>query len=227
VLVTTPVDAIQYTWQFTLNRTGTDEDIAEFSIWGTTESGARLTQDEMDLQAQYAADNFGSNVGEGDYCDNVTLASCTTRMFDSVGHTQIESIQPPSHPWQGSAVAPALPWETSLCVSLYTYQPGTFIVNGRRHRGRFYLPPMAAAALDTSNSGYLKNSSVAPMLAGMKVFINAVGLGADDTYIARAGVFSRMDSVVRQATYVVLDAKFDSQRRRQNRETAGRVNLPL
>lgn len=225
--MTVPTDAIQHIWNFGLSKITDPEDIAEFSIWTKTNSSDPVDQAAVDAFAQKDADNWSANIGDGDFCDNVRLSGCVVRTFNADGSTALEASKGPTTPWVGSADPPALPWETSLCVSLYTYQPGTFQSHGRRHRGRFYLPPMAASVLDNSNSGFVANSSIAARLAGYKVFVNLVGTKPDGDEYARPGVFSRVDSEVRIATWISLDAKIDSQRRRQNRETAGRSSLAL
>lgn len=49
---------------------------------------------------------------------------------------------------RGSSSAPSLPPQCAVCVSLYAYSASEFNPHGRKGRGRFYLPPIAAT-LDT------------------------------------------------------------------------------
>ena len=80
---------------------------------------------------------------------------------------------------------------------------------------------MAASQLDGSNSGYYVNSGIVSLLGEVKAFLQRAQKDSEDVPIGNLSVFSRMDGVVRHVSEVTLDAKFDSQRRRQNREEAG------
>lgn len=225
--MTVPALANELIFNFQLKKVADPEDVAQFSIWTLNVGSDPTDQTHLDNLTVTAADIWVADIGDGDFCDNVVFTGCIGRTFSSDGKTLLESSKAPHDPWAGTADPPALPWETSLAVSLYTYQPGTFQIHGRRHRGRFYLPPMAASVLDNSNSGFVANSSISARLSGYKTFLNHLGGLADDSRWATVGVFSRMDSVVRPATFVSIDAKIDSQRRRQNRETAARASLAL
>jgi hypothetical protein len=116
-----------------------------------------------------------------------------------------------------------LPWETSLAASLYTYPRGTFVPQARRKRGRFYLPPMGADQLDASNSGFFPDATIDAMLAEIVGFLQDSRETDVGAVTGTLGVFSRVDGVIRDVIQVSMDAKYDSQRRRQNRENAGIV----
>lgn len=215
-----PLNAVEITWTFDLNRDGTQEDIAEFSIWCYD---ADYAPDQAGLLALAigGGNAWTDNVATTPWTSNVALATITARNFQANGHTLMEARTAPTNPWAGSGGEPALPWETSLALSLYTYERGTFVTNGRRKRGRIYLPPMSSQTLESSNSGYFSNAALPGLLTRLVDFVGRVGqdgLGVKHTH---PGIYSRVDGVVRDITQLSIDAKFDSQRRRQNREVAG------
>ena len=151
----------------------------------------------------------------------------TTRNYLANGHTLREQRYVPPTPWVGTSTQPSLPWETSLCVSLYCYPRGTFQPNARRRRGRFYLPPMSSAVLASNNSGFVADNVAHGVLSQMHDFCRDAWqsyLGVDEAHL---GVFSRADSTVYPVVQISLDAKIDSQRRRQNREIAGALVTPF
>lgn len=221
----TLLNAIQLTWTFDLSQIAERQDIAEFSLWFKYGPGGSAPQDDLDFLAQNGADAWSANVGHAIYCSNVALRSCTARIFDLAGKTLRESIQVPATDWVGSSSAKALPWETSLCISLYAYQPGTFVVNGKQKRGRYYLPPMSSQVLDASNSGFFDNGLIAATLAEQATFYSHLYAGAfPGTLVVVPVIYSRVAQDLYTAEYLVTDAKIDSQRRRQNREIAGRID---
>lgn len=69
----------------------------------------------------------------------------------------------------GSASVP-LPYETSTCISLYGYEPGTFAADRARKRGRFYLPPMSNGTMDVG--GVIKDEYVHSLSEALDAFLN-------------------------------------------------------
>jgi hypothetical protein len=218
--MTTPLDCWSLTFDFPLTRAGTQEDHAEFTLWI---DGDGTEPDDANLHslAIGAGNAWTSNVPNLRWCNNVTLGSITATSYLADGHILRQQSVGPGTGWTGAAADPALPWETSLCISLYTYPRGTFVSHGKRKRGRFYLPPMAAAMLDSSNSGYFPDGNVDSQLGYMHDFLADVNQDMEGVGVGTLSVFSRVDSVLRPVTQISMDAKYDSQRRRQNRETAG------
>lgn len=224
----TLLNAIQLTWTFDLYQGTVQQDIAEFSLWFHYGPGGSAPQSDLDFLAQNGADAWSANVSSSNYATNVKLFTCTARIYDVAGKTLAESVAIPATAWAGSASAGALPWETSLCVSLYTYEPGTFIVNGRRRRGRYYLPPMSVAVMEAGTSGFVQNAMITGLLAEQKAFYGHLYAGAfPGTLVVIPVVYSRKDEDLYITQYLVMDAKLDSQRRRENRETAGRIQTPI
>lgn len=219
-MAVTPTAAVELTWVFEEAAVSTPQDLAEFTIWMQDESGGPMSQFDMDNLALNGADSWGANVSTALWTDAIALKWCQARVFNADGTTLRVSQKPPTAFWTGSADPPSLPWETSLCVSEYAYQPGTFTLDSRRKRGRFYLPPMGAVCLNTDNTGRIKDATLPTILAEMKVFYNALGANPGDGDHSHPVVFSRKDSDLYPVTYLRVDGKIDSQRRRENRETA-------
>jgi hypothetical protein len=224
----TLLNAIQLTWTFDLKQGTEDQDIAEFSLWFKYGPGGSAPQEDLDFLAQNGADAWSENVTGSNYGTNVTLRNVTARIFNAAGHTLLEAQKTPATAWAGLDSSGCLPWETSLCISLYTYTPNTFVVNGRRRRGRYYLPPMAASIMEGGNSGFMKATLLPTILAEQQDFYGHLYAGAfPGTLVVIPSVYSRVDEDLYIVEYLVADAKLDSQRRRENRETAGRIQLPI
>ena len=223
----TPSELVQFTWHFELSQVGNPSDLAEFSIACHRDS---IEPDDGGLlslcEGAYAA--WGDHMPGDHWCDNVRLTYVQGRMFAADGKTLREQRYiPPSNPWFGTGAHPAMPWETSLALSLYTYPRGSFTANARRKRGRIYLPPMASSVLDSSNSGFYSNALIPVLLSELHEFMTHVGEDALGVSVINPGVYSRVDGVVRDVTQLSIDAKFDSQRRRENREISGHLEADL
>lgn len=216
-----PLSAYQQRYNFSLTRVGTKEDIAVFSLWQKPLGGAVYTDSQLAEAAHGGYNAWNTNVDPGKYSAAVTLESVTCTSYDASGKTLFEQNYVAGTPWQGASSGKALPWEVSLAVSLYTYPRGTFVQNGRRKRGRYYLPVQTSNQLANNDSGYYDDSLIAGQLLEQVSFLSDSQQDSLGVQIADLAVFSRMDGVLRPVTDVYIDAKFDSQRRRENREVAG------
>lgn len=217
---TTPLDCYSLTYKFDLNQVGSNQDIAEFYLWMDGD-GAEFGDAELAHLAAGGLAAWINQMPENYFASNVVLNSCIATSYLANGHILAQQSNNETTGWHGTASGAALPWETALACSLYTYPRGTFVPNGKRKRGRFYLPPMAADQLDASNSGFLADAAVASLLGHLHDFVLAAQESDAGVPVGHLSVFSRMDSELRHVTQISLDAKFDSQRRRQNRELAG------
>ena len=216
------MDCYLLSYNFELNRVGTSEDIAIFGLWMDGD-GAEFGDAELAHLAAGGEIAWREHMTPDFWASNVTLSSVTATSFLANGNVLAQQQSVPETPWVGTNSTAALPWETALAVSLYTYPRGTFVSHAGRKRGRIYLPPMASAMLDSSNSGYLDNGAISSVLADMHVFLGLAGNSDEGVPVGQLSVFSRTDSVLRHVSQLSLDAKFDSQRRRENRETAGYI----
>lgn len=221
-----PTNRWMTTWHFELRRSGVLEEEANFSLhFGGT--SYEPTDDQLNSIAEGAYKAWDDNAGSGDYTNAVVLASTKSYRYNDAGYVIGIGSFSPDDKWIGTASGASLPWETSLVLSLYSYERGTFVQNPRRKRGRIYLPPMAASRLDTSNSGYYQDSQVDTLLGQLGAFVEDAEKDALGVALAPPVVFSRVGQALYQITDLYLDAKFDSQRRRERSETAGKAHLSL
>lgn len=133
--------------------------------------------------------------------------------------------------WQGAGPK-SLPWETSLCVSLFGYERGIFAANKGRRRGRFYLPPMSSGVLndvggeiDSTPLGYISGCihDFLNDVQGMTIGGDGVGTAPDyfNLVIMSIGTpLKPLSPTTFPVTDVYIDSKFDSQRRRERQQPA-------
>jgi hypothetical protein len=216
-----PTDITFLRFNFSLNRVGTVEDEAVFGIWLNNVDHAVYEDPDLQAIAHGGYNAWSGNVDDSYWTTAVRLQSVVATEYKPDGTTMYEQNYVPDGVWSGSATSASMPWETALAISLYAYPRGTFIQNGKRQRGRYYLPPVAAVNLDPSNSGYFKDSQLGDFFTKQLNFLSDCGKDNLGVRVASPGVFSRVDEVCRPIVNVYVDAKFDSQRRRENREVAG------
>lgn len=222
-----PTDNVEFVFQWGLLEVGEPAGVAEFTIWCSADEAQTDWDTSLAAWAHAAADAWTENISPVAYCDNVVWNQCYARHYGPDGKTANEQSSAGAHAWAGTASGPALPWETAMCVSEYTYTPGSFTPQGRRKRGRYFVPPMAASSLDPSNSGFFQNATIDAFLTEQATFYRNVG--TDDFNIRQAtpGVYSRADGVIRPTTYLATNAKFKSQRRRERKELPGRLDIAV
>jgi len=214
------------TWTFQLDAGGAGQDIAELSLHhgGTS---FEPPDDQLNNLAQGGYNAWADNMTPTRFAAAVTLAGVKTYRYDAAGHViGIGSYQDPA-PWHGTSTSPCLPWETSLALSLYTYPRGSFVPNPRRRRGRIYLPPMSSAQLELANSGYYSDSDLPNLFEELHDFVQNSGDDALGVALAPLVVFSRVAEALYPVTDLYIDARFDSQRRRENAQVAGKLHIEL
>nr|CRY96029.1 hypothetical protein [uncultured prokaryote] len=233
---------IRVTWKYDLLVAGGTQDTSQHSVCyqaGATPGDLPTIDLVLKDMAQAAVASQRANVVQSNWSPNVYCTGTRVALEGTNGHTLAEQFGASDGPsdWRGGSGASSLPWETSLCISLYGYQPGGFDVNSRSKRGRFYLPPMASDVLDADNSGRIqltKATAIAdqwgtvlqelqqheytgfPELAPVLV-INSRKTPARPDYEPKAY----------PVTYLRFDNKIDSQKRRQRQETASGGSAPF
>lgn len=222
-----PLDLYQLVFRFELQKLTSPADIAEFSLWMAGVDGAEYGDPQLHSAAIGACHAWQDNVNQDHFTDAVVFSTVTARNFLANGHTNHEQVFVADGSWVGTSPGASMPWETSLCCSLYTYPRGTFIPQARRRRGRFYLPPMGADQLDGSNSGFFLNSALAGLLSELHAFVSAAQQDMVGVQVGDLVVYSRTGGDSNNVTQLSIDAKFDSQRRRQNREPVGYITLDM
>lgn len=213
-------------YNFTLIRTDAAEDIANVDLWMAPLGGAEYGDSQLAAAAEGGYKAWATNQNEANWGNNVRLDSVVASSFNSAGHTLHEQNYVSNTPWRGGSAQKSLPWETSMVVSLYTYQRGLFEPTSRRKRGRVYLPPQTSGQLQNSNSGYYDDTALPAFMTDVHAWLKDAEKDDVGVRIAALSVFSRADMVLRPVTNLYMTAKFGSQRRRQNKEKAGVLNLP-
>jgi hypothetical protein len=221
--VTVPTTAYQAVFNFSLSALTVPQEIAQTSFWATPNTPPSDWDALLLDQAEAAYLAWAHQFITSRYSTAVQLENVTAKHYNADFTTAHEQTYSPSSKWKGTDSGASLPWETTLCISPYSYTPGTFIPHGRRRRGRMYLPPMAASQLDGSNTGFFVNSEIAAFGDEVRAFGNACAQDKLElNKVVTPGVFSRLDGRLWTWTDIAFDAKFDSQRRREHRQLAGR-----
>jgi hypothetical protein len=210
-------------WQFGLSDDAGEVELAEFGTWQQFDSGNSPSDWNAGLQglAQKAYEVWVARATTSWWSGFIHLDSVKTAHFNTAGHTLEEQTYAASSLWAGTASGASLPWQVSLCVSLYGYQPGQFATNARSKRGRVYLPPMATALIANNANGELDSSHVSQAMALLRNMV--IDLGGYTMPTAPTGtsaavsVFSRKLQTTFPVTWIACDNKWDTQRRRVNR----------
>lgn len=221
-----PANAFVITFRFDLLLGDTPADIAEFGVWMLPDDAVGDWNAFLVDQAHSGYDAWQLGADAAWFTNAVRLGRVDATHVDADGSVLHQQSFVAPDPWRGGGDDPSLPWETALVISLYSYTPGTFIPNGRRRRGRNYLPPFASNLLDTLNSGFIATDIQTDIADGMKIFYDSIGIVVPDR-LASPQVMSRVDVHGYVLTDITVDIEIDSQRRRQNRVTAPRVRREL
>jgi len=221
-----PTNRWMSTWTFQLSGGGAGDDIAQFSLhFGGT--AYEPTDDQLNSIAEGAYKAWADNLTSTRFSTAVSLAGTKSYRYNAAGHVIGIGSYADDVPWAGNSGSPSLPWETSLALSLYSYPRNTFVVDPRRKRGRIYLPPMSSAQLNPGNTGFYVDSDLPDLFDELHDFVEDAEKDALGVALSPPVIFSRVGEELYQVTDLYIDAKFDSQRRRQNKETAGKLHLEL
>lgn len=219
---------VETTYNFGLSNGSVAIENASPSVW--TLSAANPVTDAdwnttLQEQAEAAYNAWGTNMGNGQWEQSVNLSNVTCRLTDVNDKTLLKQVFiPTGAPWEGGETVGTLPWQTSLCISLYSYNRGTYIPNHRRRSGRFYMPPMSINVLSSKDDGLLDPTLVQDLIDELHPAFKASQIAtysATPAYAPILGVNSRgpfKDTTVAPDFFPVVqlsaDNKLDSQRRR-------------
>lgn len=220
-MATIPPDCARVLMRYKL---GT-EDIAEMGFHlqrvhhvGDTTDWPRDVNDIADK----VASSWASNVPHTYWPSSVSLDRVDVYHLGTDGKTIDKGTATAA--WAGSN-ANSLPWEVSLCITTYGFDPSSFAALARRKRGRFYLPPMGVNAVD-GGGGALSGAAAADIVSGVGGFLGDVkafdlhDYGEAFTDSMALGVLSRTGSIFTPITHWGFDHRFDAQRRRENKQGA-------
>lgn len=224
-----PAEVMQATLEFSLSKGGAAQDIAEFSIWATADpwpTGDTDKQAFLEEMAQEVYEAWADAVTAGNWHTNLRLENVTTRIPNADGSTALRAAYSPVSKWAGSAAATQLPWQVATVISLYCYTPGGFVPQARSKRGRYYLPPPTTGWLNNLGEGTIADSMVSDLVDEQSTFLTV--LSGDHTYDSGGVsittaltlvVVSRQHTYATPVSFIRVDNRFDTQRRRANRET--------
>nr|CRY97249.1 hypothetical protein [uncultured prokaryote] len=232
-----PTNAVKVTIRFALEQSGTEVEEAQCGFWGILihQTGNELDWDDVvqrfaegirDRWVEHITSlGFWSTAVRADYVRVDNLDADTGKVI----HSGQAPFSGTGNTWQGSG-ADSLPWETTICVSLYGYTPGQFTTNKPRKRGRMYLPP-PSTLVPSGPSGQMNQSNVSELVDELVAFFNDVqGMHADDLptngdyfdlrVVSRGTPLKPLDPTSTPITLVRCDSRVDSQRRREHSQPA-------
>ncbi len=226
-----PADLVKLVMVFDLVNDDTSvAEVAEFAMWGkfsTTPSGSALWNSNLLELAQLAVDKWSADIDPTFYSHGAKLKQARAIAADAAGHTTFEQVATPGTAWQGNAAAHSLPWANSLCVSLYTYTPGSFIAHAGRRRGRVYPPPPNVSIISATNQGTVSPTDALTFLNDFKGWladVSGVTLTPDEN-VWVVGVLSKVGNEWNHVTDLAIDTKIDTQRRREKSQQAVRQSV--
>lgn len=214
---------VKMTVQFDLQN-GSDVvlDQAEFRIWSDAPTPVSDWDAWLTDVAEFARDHWISGVSKTHFSPAVVLNRVICGRYDTAGHTVNEKVATASPTdWIGSA-AKSLPWQVSAVISLYTYERGTFVTDGKRKRGRIYLPPLGDSIIGDSTTGEMLLATAQALRDDVGTWLTAIvghtPAGGSTSFhpvvLSLAGDFSN------ELSFLSVDTKLDTQRRREKQLTA-------
>lgn len=235
-----PQDTMQAVFTAGLYVGAERQDEAQWGIWGVRfHRLGNVTDWPADCQAIANAlvTKFNTHItGKSMWSTAVQMETVKVNHYEaSTGKVldQGEAAFTAGTAWVGTG-ATSLPWETSLCISLYGYGAG-FVQDKRRKRGRFYLPPMATTVLGTQ-SGNITDTVLGDIRDQYGALLNDVqgmnigsgsGGGQPDYWdlrvISKGTKEKPLPPTSTQIVRMQLDSKVDSQRRRERQQPGGQV----
>ncbi len=226
-----PADNVKLIMIFALNDGSADVEVAECGIWGMLNGGSGAPDYPTQLQALAvgALAAWTAHAPVAEFSSAVVLKQAKAVHYNTSGHTLAEGVAAPTGtPWQGTA-SQSLPWEVSLCLSLYGYNRGTFEPNAARKRNRTYLPPMGAVIMGNAITGRLSATNANAVLTWYKAFladVSSVALGSSWVFapqvLSKGGTKPPLDpdGTLTAVQQISVDDKLDSQRRRERQQPA-------
>lgn len=212
-------------WHFALNNGVSDVEEAVPGVWihATTAIGAPDVDAFLASLSDQVWEAWATNLPEGDWTAVVRLASVRCAMYDTALKTTNVVVKASGGTsWTGSSSGPALPWQVSQVVGLYTYTPGGFIAQAPTRRGRVYLPPPASSVLDSGNTGQMDQTKATAVMTAFKACLHDVVASIGGVSL-EVGVVSRKRELFFELTDLTTDVKLDTQRRRTHSEDVARL----
>lgn len=212
-------------WEF---RWGTTGEIQDTGLWChlEREEGTLL---DWDTATQAAADKavgaWATEMGEPAFAPSVVGVRAVAYHYDAdLKHAlnRAEAGFTGDNEWAGSGAAD-LPPENTMVMSLYSYEPSSYVANRARRRGRMYLPTPAVAQLQGSYQ--FPQSQVLVWLNMFNSMLNnlqgnisvpSVGAHLRPRIVSRGGNGGPAAEATYPVTYLRMGRLVDTQRRRRN-----------
>lgn len=215
-------DLVRVEYGFVLSEGSGTVESAEPSVWFLSTTNPTTDSDWNALLLELAGaayESWHADVATEHWETSVVLASCKATHQSTSGHVLHEQVYIPGGggTWHGTSSAGSLPWQTSLCVSTYTYTRGTFIPNRRSRSGRFYTPPMSVSVLSDADSGMVSAEFAADRageIAQSWTDVMSASYTSFGAYHPVLGVNSRKQVAFYPVNEISVDTKLDTQRRR-------------
>lgn len=228
-----PSDTMRVTMRAELLQANVPVEEAQFGFWGVREHvpGNQIDwQADIESLAEKIRDDWNEHMTNKSFWSTAVRMSTVRvdHLQASNGTTldQATATFDGDDAWSGTATN-SLPWETTVCISLYGYVPGTFTPNKPRKRGRLYLPPPAASA-SSGTAGQVFSADLSELVGNVTAFFNAVqgsplgnttGPGENDYFdlrvISRGTPEKPLAPTSTPIIVVQADSRIDSQRRRE------------
>lgn len=176
----------------------------------------------MDM-ADAALASQAANVAPNHWSPSIQCAHVRVALEGTDGKTLFEKIVQAVDDlaWVGTGSATSLPWSSSLCVSLYAYEPGTFSPFGKSQRGRFYLPPPSIDVLLADGTGEVNptvSAGIRDQWAQVAKELQEHDYSGFPAFAPALVVNSRRLGEAFPVTFVRVDNKLDTQRRRSKQQ---------
>lgn len=217
--------------QFSLKQAGAELDVAECDTWWQVGAPTTPASWPTFLQefAQAAIDGWIAEVNHSFFPNSVSLKAAVASRCDDIGHVVDEKVVATSSGDYTGTGGNSLPWQIANAVGLYSYEPGTFVSNQRRKRGRIYLPPQASSELSDPDTGEMVPAVATAIMEAINNWIVSVESAAysgpptvvPGLVVLSLGPYTTAGSpAVYPVTWVRTDSVWDTQRRRRKELTS-------
>lgn len=217
-----PEDMVYCRLDFTA---GADE-IQNTGFWARVEgaSGVDFTwSDFVNNAAEKIVQSWHDDFATAAFSPYITAQRCVVYHYSQDHKTVLdrgEAAFTGDNAWAGSGTT-ALPPQVSLVLSLYGYDPATFVANRQHKRGRMYLPTHAGGNtnVDTATGTFSDVSGLLGQCADFWADLQGpidTGLG-DHANLQPVISSSFAGGTVTDADWLRMGRVFDTQRRRRNK----------
>lgn len=217
---------VRVTWLYNLIIGSTVQDTSQHSVTfraGAVPSSESTLNAVLQDMATAAAASQVANFTQAWATSGVQAEHVRVALEDVHGKTLAEQFRQceGDYAWVGAGSGLQLPWECAVAISLYAHQPGTFATLGKSKRGRFYLPSPHAGRLATDHSGQLTLGDMQDVRDSWAQILRELqehDYSGFPSFSPELVVNSRHLVEAFPVTFIRIDTKVDSQRRRQRQE---------